>query len=103
MSGNSHLSLLCAEIFLPYADGISTGRQVSDGIFAVFGRHCEIGVVHNPYVSVHPAMNVAFHSNHDFRLDELSLQRRVSSTLTMVPFPVDLGHGMNVMRDWIGI
>ena len=30
-------------------------------------------------------------------------QRRITRALAVVPFTIDLGHGMNVMRDRIGV
>ena len=50
-----------------------------------------------------PAMNITLHVNHDLRPGELSVKRRLSRFLTTVPLRVDLRHGVNTVRDRIGV
>lgn len=48
-------------------------------------------------------MNIALRMDHDLHPGELSGKRRLSRSLTMVPLPVDLRHGVNTVRDRIGV
>src|SRR5579859_226985 len=97
MRGHGDLPLLGSKIFLPESKGIRARRQVLYRVTAVFVRNCKIRIVYDSDKGMHPAMNIAFHANHDFWFKELPDHWRIARALTMVPFPVDLGHWMNVM------
>ena len=103
MRSHRYPFLLHSKFFLPYREGLGAGRQVSDAVAAAFPRHGEIRIIHDTDVSLHPAMNIALHVDHDLRPGELSGKRRLSRSLTMVPLRVDLRHGMNTVRDRIGV
>src|SRR4029077_884752 len=103
MRSHRYLLLLRSQFFLPYRDGVGAGWQVSDAVAAVFPGHGEIRIIHDADVSLHPAMNIALHVDHDLRPGELTGKRRLSRCLTMVPLPVDLRHGVNTVRDRIGV
>ena len=60
-------------------------------------------MIQNSDKRVHPAMNVTFHPDHDFRFGESPRQGRIARSLTMVPFTIDFRHGMNVVRHGIRI
>ena len=103
MRSNGDSLLLRAETLLPDSDGIDAGRQVGDGKAAILLRHRKVGIVNHADVGVHPAMDVALDANHHFRLDESSFQGRIAGALAVVPLAVDLGHGMDVVRDRVRI
>src|SRR5882762_4029695 len=52
---------------------------------------------------MHPAMNIALHADHDLRLNKSPAERSVSWSLAMIPLPIDLSHGMDIVRHRIGV
>src|SRR6185437_16802038 len=60
-------------------------------------------MVQHADIGVHPAMDVALHGNHDFRPGELARDGIVAGAHAVVPLAVYRGHGMNVVRDRIGV
>ena len=112
MRSHPYLLLLRSQFFLPYRDpvcqrspllGVGAGRQVSDAVAPVFPEHGEIRIIHDTDISLRPAMNITLHVDHDLQPGELSGKRRLSRSLTLVPLPVDLRHGVSTVCDRIGI
>src|SRR5580658_7927502 len=103
MRSDGDLPLLRPEGFLPDSDGISARRKVLNAIRAVWLRDSEVGIVQDANPRVHPAMDVAFYGDHDFGLRKLARDRRVSCALAVIPLAVELGHGVDVVRDRIGV
>jgi hypothetical protein len=48
-------------------------------------------------------MNVTFNPNHYFRMREFSRYRRVSLTLTVIPFTINLRERVDIVRYGVGI
>ena len=55
-------------------------------------------MIQNADKRMHPAMNVTFHPNHDFRLEESARDRRIARALTVIPFAIDFSHRVDVVR-----
>src|SRR5262249_50739991 len=88
---------------MPGLDNIIPRRHVGNLKLPRCPGNCKVGIVDNSYVGVHPTMNVAFYRNHDFLPGKFTHQWRVTRALAMVPLAVDLGKGMNIMGDRIGV
>src|SRR3984957_9465341 len=94
---DDYLLLLCPELFLPYSNGISARRQIADGERTIVFGNGKVRVTQNPDERMHPAVDVTFHPNHDFRLEKLARDRRISGALAVIPLAIHFSHWMDIM------
>ena len=76
--GHGDLLFLRPQRFVPGFYHVIARRHIVNLESPIRPGDGEIGMVHDADVGVHPAMDVAFHPNHHFGLDELARQRSVS-------------------------
>lgn len=103
LRSDGDLLFLRSQLLLPYGEGVGSGREVADSEGTIVFRDGEIGMVEDADVGVHPAMDIALYRDHDFGLDELAIERSIAWALAVVPFAIDLGHRVNVVRDRVGV
>src|SRR5262249_2419116 len=69
----------------------------------VWPANGEIWVHDDADKCTHPAMNVAFDSNHHLGSEKLSREWGFSRPLTVVPLTIDLGQWVNIVADGVGV
>ena len=89
--------LRSAQLFLPRLDHVIPRRDIVDLERTIVPRHCKVRMWNGADIRMHPAMDVAFHRDHDFRSGEFSAQWLVPSALAVIPFPVCLCEWVNVV------
>ena len=100
---NGHMLFLRSQFLVPRFYNVIAGRQIADLEGAVICGDGEVRIVNDSDKGVHPGMDVALHRDHDLWFNKFAQNGRIARPLTVVPFPVDLGEWMNVMRDRIRV
>src|SRR5579883_1949628 len=101
--GYRDLLPLDAQIFLPGLDSVVPWRQVAEIEFAIRAGDGVVGIIDHRDPRVHPRMYVALDPNHDLRRGKVANERRRTRILTLVPFAIQMGPRMNIVRHRIGI
>src|SRR5580704_10702102 len=100
---NIDFLFLRPEGFLPGLDHVIARRHISYLESAIRPGHGEIRMLHDADVRAHPAMDIAFDPNHHFGLDEPASNGRLSGSLAMVPFAIDLSERVDIVSHRIGV
>src|SRR5258705_864213 len=101
-TGEGHFLRLLAVGLVVSGDCILARGQIGELEATIFSGNGIVGVLQHRESAVHPRMNVTLHGN-EFRLVVLVDYGRSSRWLPFVPFAVDLGERVDVMRGLIFI
>src|ERR1700741_292499 len=102
VAGNGHVLRLSSVILLPGSEGVLARRQIRQRERASIARYRVMGSLEDSQIAVHPGMDVALHGN-ELLLSKLFRERRSARRLRCIPFAIDLGERVNVMRSLIGV
>src|SRR5260370_3781471 len=97
---NGHILRLIAVRFMPRRDRELAGGQVRETEATVPAGNGVVGILEHREDPMHPRMDVALHRD-ELRLAEFFDKRRSSRGLRLIPFVIDFGQGMNVVRSRI--
>src|SRR6202140_548911 len=89
--------VLLSELLVDEGDGVIARRKALDLIRAIFGGDGEERALHHVDIHLHPRVLVALYGQHDFFTGEIFLDVGGRWRLRLVPLPVVLGRGMDVV------
>lgn len=100
--GNVDFLALRAERFVPGGDDVMARGKVREREMAVVIGDGEMSGFQDNEITLHPGMNVALDGN-EFLVVEGIGKRRGSRQLHLVPFAIDSGQRVNVVREGVAV
>src|SRR5208283_5546228 len=101
-AGDGDLAALRAVQFVPGGDGVLPRGKLRQGERAIFTGHGEMAGLQYREIPLHPRMDVALHGDEFFLVISVG-ERGSLCRLDAVPFAIDLGQRMNIVRERVAI